>query len=181
MLRIMRCLGAERATRDVLNEFLAAYGKVPDAQKEEKRLGQMYLESTTGIIRDYGLPLTVEEYSKAMHPLYLRRFLFSFGHVHNACQSTSALSWLTLSFSYRWQKAKPLPGVKRLVKHLHKNGVPLALASNSIRRNIDHKLPKLEGRRMTVYFSPYLINGIAHRYVFWSVASAANKYSIPYH
>jgi hypothetical protein len=38
----------------------------------------MYLESTTGIIRDYGLPLTVEEYSKAMHPLYLRRFLFSF-------------------------------------------------------------------------------------------------------
>ncbi|XP_066309946.1 bifunctional riboflavin kinase/FMN phosphatase-like isoform X3 [Miscanthus floridulus] len=109
-------LDTERATRDVLNEFLAAYGKVPDAQKEEKRLGQMYLESTTGIIRDYGLPLTVEEYSKAMHPLYLRR----------------------------WQRAKPLPGVKRLVKHLHKNGVPLALASNSVRRNIDHKLPKLE-------------------------------------
>lgn len=73
-------LGAERATRDVLHEFLAAYGKVPDPEKEEKRLGQMYLESTTGIIRDYGLPLTVEEYSKAMHPLYLRRFLFPFQH-----------------------------------------------------------------------------------------------------
>ena len=160
----MRCLGAERATRDVLNEFLAAYGKVPDAQKEEKRLGQMYLESTTGIIRDYGLPLTVEEYSKAMHPLYLKRFLFGFDmYVHNSCQSTSALSWLT--FSYRWQKAKPLPGVKRLVKHLHKNGVPLAIASNSVRRNIDRKLPKLEGRRLTVCFSPYLVIGIAHRYV----------------
>ncbi|AQL00371.1 Bifunctional riboflavin kinase/FMN phosphatase [Zea mays] len=113
-------LDTERATRDVLTEFLAAYGKVPDAGEEEKRLGQMYLESTTGIIRDYGLPLTVDEYSKAMYPLYLKR----------------------------WQKAKPLPGVKRLVKHLHKNGVPLALASNSIRRNVDHKLPKLEGRRM---------------------------------
>lgn len=109
-------LDTERATRDVLTEFLAAYGKVPDARGEEKRLGQMYLESTTGIIRDYGLPLTVDEYSKAMYPLYLKR----------------------------WQKAKPLPGVKRLVKHLHKNGVPLALASNSIRRNVDHKLPKLE-------------------------------------
>uniref|UniRef100_K3XJQ8 Riboflavin kinase n=1 Tax=Setaria italica TaxID=4555 RepID=K3XJQ8_SETIT len=109
-------LDTERATRDVLNEFLASYEKVPDPEKEEKRLGQMYMESTTGIIRDYGLPLTVEEYSKAMHPLYLKR----------------------------WQKAKPLPGVKRLVKHLYKNGVPLALASNSIRRNIDHKLPKLE-------------------------------------
>ena len=44
-----------------MDEFLAAYGKVPDPEKEEKRLGQMYLESTTGIIRDYGLPLTVEE------------------------------------------------------------------------------------------------------------------------
>ena len=61
-----------------MDEFLAAYGKVPDPEKEEKRLGQMYLESTTGIIRDYGLPLTVEEYSKAMHPLYLKRFLFGF-------------------------------------------------------------------------------------------------------
>jgi riboflavin kinase / FMN hydrolase len=67
----------ERATRDVLTEFLAAYGKVPDAREEEKRLGQMYLESTTGIIRDYGLPLTVDEYSKAMYPLYLKRFLFT--------------------------------------------------------------------------------------------------------
>ncbi|OEL31718.1 Bifunctional riboflavin kinase/FMN phosphatase [Dichanthelium oligosanthes] len=123
-------LDTERATRDVLDEFLAGYGKVPDAEKEEKRLGQMYMESTTGIIRDYGLPLTVEEYSKAMHPLYLKR----------------------------WQTAQPLPGVKRLVKHLHKNGIPLAIASNSVRRNIDHKLPKLEGMRMTVCFSLYFIN-----------------------
>uniref|UniRef100_J3L486 riboflavin kinase n=2 Tax=Oryza brachyantha TaxID=4533 RepID=J3L486_ORYBR len=75
----------------------------------------MYRESTTGIIADYGLPLTVEEYAEAIYPLYLKR----------------------------WQKAKPLPGVERLVKHLHRNGVPLALASNSVRRNIDHKLLKL--------------------------------------
>ncbi|TVU35058.1 hypothetical protein EJB05_16927, partial [Eragrostis curvula] len=108
----------QRATRDILNEFLAAYGKVPDPEKEEKRLGEMYKKSTTGIIADYGLPLTVEEYSDAIHPLYLKR----------------------------WQKAKPLPGVKRLVKHLHKHGVPLALASNSIRRNVNHKLEKLEER-----------------------------------
>lgn len=112
----LECRAAERATRDILNEFLAAYGKVPDPAKEEKRLGQMYKESTAGIIADYGLPLTIEEYSEAIHPLYLKR----------------------------WQKAKPLPGVKRLVKHLHKSGVPLALASNSVRRNIDHKLAKLE-------------------------------------
>jgi hypothetical protein len=68
-------VGAERATRDVLNEFLAAYGKVPDKEKEERRLGQMYRESTTGIIADYGLPLTVEEYAVAIYPLYLKRFV----------------------------------------------------------------------------------------------------------
>ncbi|CAM0882624.1 unnamed protein product [Alopecurus aequalis] len=108
-------LDTERATRDVLKEFLGTYGKVPDAAKEEKRLGQMHRESTTGIIADYGLPLTVEEYSEAIYPLYRKR----------------------------WQRANPLPGVKRLLKHLHENGVPLALASNSIRRNIDHKILKL--------------------------------------
>ncbi|XP_044977095.1 bifunctional riboflavin kinase/FMN phosphatase-like isoform X2 [Hordeum vulgare subsp. vulgare] len=108
-------LDTERATRDVLKEFLGAYGKVPDAAKEEKRLGQMHRESTTGIIADYGLPFTVEEYSEAIYPLYIKR----------------------------WQRSSPLPGVNRLLKHLHKNGVPLALASNSIRRNIDHKILKL--------------------------------------
>uniref|UniRef100_A0A3B6GUK2 Riboflavin kinase n=1 Tax=Triticum aestivum TaxID=4565 RepID=A0A3B6GUK2_WHEAT len=108
-------LDTERATRDVLKEFLGTYGKVPDAAKEEKRLGQMHRESTTGIIADYGLPITVEEYSEAIYPLYIKR----------------------------WQRARPLPGVNRLLKHLHKNGVPLALASNSIRRNIDHKILKL--------------------------------------
>ena len=70
----MACLGAERATRDVLKEFLGTYGKVPDPSKEEKRLGQMHRESTTGIIADYGLPLTVEEYSEAIYPLYRKRF-----------------------------------------------------------------------------------------------------------
>ncbi|KAM0871236.1 hypothetical protein ACQ4PT_039526 [Festuca glaucescens] len=108
-------LDTERATRDVLKEFLGTYGKAPDAAKEVQRLGQMHRESTTGIIADYGLPLTVEQYSEAIYPLYMKR----------------------------WQSANPLPGVKRLLKHLHKNGVPLALASNSIRRNIDHKILKL--------------------------------------
>ncbi|XP_047054647.1 bifunctional riboflavin kinase/FMN phosphatase-like [Lolium rigidum] len=108
-------LDTERATRDVLKEFLGTYGKVPDAAKEVQRLGQMHRESTTGIIADYGLPLTVEQYSEAIYPLYMKR----------------------------WQSANPLPGVKRLLKHLHNNGVPLALASNSIRRNIDHKILKL--------------------------------------
>jgi phosphoglycolate phosphatase-like HAD superfamily hydrolase len=59
--------------------------------------------------------------------------------------------WALDSLFFRWQSANPLPGVKRLLKHLHKNGVPLALASNSIRRNIDHKILKLGG--LHLFFS----------------------------
>jgi riboflavin kinase len=136
--------GAERATRDVLKEFLGTYGKVPDAAKEVQRLGQMHRESTTGIIADYGLPLTVEQYSEAIYPLYMKRFGSFF---REPTKSAAVLhhdsTWISLFF--RWQSANPLPGVKRLLKHLHKNGVPLALASNSIRRNIHHKILKLGG------------------------------------
>ncbi|TVT99344.1 hypothetical protein EJB05_55291 [Eragrostis curvula] len=136
-------LDTERATRDILNEFLAAYGKVPDPEKEEKRLGEMYKKSTTGIIADYGLPLTVEEYSDAITSVVPQKVHFPFDIL---TEHMFALHWLLDSDSLvpRWQKAKPLPGVKRLVKHLHKHGVPLALASNSIRRNVNHKLEKLE-------------------------------------
>jgi riboflavin kinase len=152
--------GAERATRDVLKEFLGTYGKVPDAAKEVQRLGQMHRESTTGIIADYGLPLTVEQYSEAIYPLYMKRFgsffreptksaavlpsrRLNLGVVFGELITSSRLNLDSLFF--RWQSANPLPGVKRLLKHLHKNGVPLALASNSIRRNIDHKILKLGG------------------------------------
>jgi hypothetical protein len=90
--------GAERATRDVLKEFLGAYGKVPDAAKEVQRLGQMHRESTTGIIADYGLPLTVEQYSEAIYPLYMKRFGSFFREpiksaaVHHDCTCPSRLS-----------------------------------------------------------------------------------------
>ncbi|XP_044974024.1 bifunctional riboflavin kinase/FMN phosphatase-like [Hordeum vulgare subsp. vulgare] len=109
-------LDTDSVTRGVLNDFLATYGKSVDAEKEEGRLGQRYVEYAAGIITDYGLPLTLEEYSQAIFPLYLKS----------------------------WQKAKPLPGVRRLLKHLHKNGIPLALASNSKMRTIGQKIMKLE-------------------------------------
>jgi hypothetical protein len=85
------CPGAERATRDVLKEFLATYGKVPDAAKEVQRLGQMHRESTTGIIADYGLPLTVEQYSAAIYPLYMKRF-DSFSATCRVCNCSSRLN-----------------------------------------------------------------------------------------
>ncbi|KAK1258666.1 hypothetical protein QJS04_geneDACA019267 [Acorus gramineus] len=72
----------------------------------------MFRESAISIIEDYGLPLTVDEYAAEIMPFYIER----------------------------WPQAKALPGADRLIKHLYELGIPLALASNSIRKNIDTKI-----------------------------------------
>lgn len=49
------------------------------------------------------------------------------------------------NYIFRWSQARSLPGANRLIKHLYKNGVPFALASNSLREHIDPKLSHQEG------------------------------------
>ncbi|CAL9755628.1 unnamed protein product [Musa acuminata subsp. burmannicoides] len=110
-------LDTERATGGILEEFLARHGKALDAAMEEKRLGKMHKESAAAIVQDYGLPMTPEEFSEAIMPL----------------------------FQERWPQAKALPGVNRLIKHLHNHGIPLALASNSIREHIEIKISYQQG------------------------------------
>ncbi|KAJ4780857.1 Bifunctional riboflavin kinase/FMN phosphatase [Rhynchospora pubera] len=119
-------LDTERATRGIMKDFLLRYGKVPDMEKEEKRLGQMHKDSAAAIVRDYELPLTPEEYTEAIMPLYRER----------------------------WPQAKPVPGVVRLLRHLHKHGVPLGLASNSVRKHIETKISHQQGWKE--YFSVVL-------------------------
>lgn len=38
-----------------------------------------------------------------------------------------------------WPTVKPLPGVLKLVKHLHRHNVPIAVATGSQRRNYEQK------------------------------------------
>lgn len=62
---------AERATKDVLKEFLAKYGKAWDKKREEeKRLGMTQKESAAAIVRDYGLPLTPDQFIQEITPMY---------------------------------------------------------------------------------------------------------------
>ncbi|XP_027061304.1 bifunctional riboflavin kinase/FMN phosphatase [Coffea arabica] len=110
-------LNTEQVTEGIMKEFLARYGKVADKEKENRRMGMTQKESVSAIIKDYDLPLTPEEFTQEIMPLY----------------------------QGMWLKAKPLPGANRLMQHLHKHGVPLALASNSLRRNIDVKLSHQQG------------------------------------
>lgn len=45
----------------------------------------------------------------------------------------------------RWPETKALPGADRLIRHLSNHGVQFALASNSIRRNIEAKISFQQG------------------------------------
>ncbi|KVI04320.1 HAD-like domain-containing protein [Cynara cardunculus var. scolymus] len=56
--------------------------------------------------------------------------------------------------SSRWLQAKALPGVNRLIKHLHKHGIPYAVASNSIKKNVEVKVSAQKGWKE--YFSVIL-------------------------
>lgn len=60
----------EHLTKEILKEFLAGYGKVPDKEKEKKRLGMAQKEYAIGIVSDYDLPLMPDEYIQAVMPLY---------------------------------------------------------------------------------------------------------------
>ncbi|GMN53976.1 hypothetical protein TIFTF001_023100 [Ficus carica] len=111
-------LDTERATRGVLGEFLAKYGKVLDKEKEKKKtLGKTLKESSAAIVKDYDLPLTPDQFIQEIIPMYQEK----------------------------WINAKALPGANRLIKHLYDHGIPIALASNSTRDYIDLKISHQKG------------------------------------
>ncbi|XP_051124865.1 bifunctional riboflavin kinase/FMN phosphatase-like [Andrographis paniculata] len=110
-------LNTEQVTKDVLKDFLAKYGRAQDAEKEKRRLGMTFIDSSVTVVNDYDLPLTPEQFREEIVPMYYGR----------------------------WKLAKPLPGANRLMKHLHNHGVPFALASNALRKNIDGKISHHDG------------------------------------
>lgn len=50
----------------------------------------------------------------------------------------------------RWCNIRPLPGANRLIKHLRSNGVPMALASNSPKSNIETKISCHDGNNFPI-------------------------------
>lgn len=110
-------LDSESVMESILNEFLGRYGKVADPAKEEKMKGKAQKESAAAYVAEYELPMTPDQFSDQIMPIYRRR----------------------------WNQAKPLPGVNRLLSHLHSHGVPLALASNSVKKHIEMKISHQQG------------------------------------
>ncbi|XP_038888633.1 bifunctional riboflavin kinase/FMN phosphatase-like [Benincasa hispida] len=139
-------LDTERATKDVLKDFLAKYGKVWDKKREEeKRLGMTQKESAAAIVRDYGLPLTPDQFIQEITPMYREK----------------------------WPSVKALPGADRLLKHLYSHKVPFGLASNSSSEFIHAKISCMKGWKdwfSVILGSDQVIEGKPAPYLFEEAA-----------
>ncbi|CAB81254.1 putative protein [Arabidopsis thaliana] len=116
---------------DILRKYLCKYGKQWDGRESLKIVGKTPVEAATTIVEDYELPCKVDEFNSEFYPL----------------------------FSAQMDKIKSLPGANRLIRHLKCHGVPVALASNSSRANIESKISYHEGIENTLPIDPWHIGG----------------------
>ncbi|OVA20206.1 HAD hydrolase [Macleaya cordata] len=105
-------LNTDGIVSEVLKVVLVKYGKQWDAKVAHRIVGKTPFEAATAIVEDYELPCTTDEF----------------------------ISEITPMFSEQWCNIRALPGANRLIKHLNGHGVPMALASNSPRENIETKI-----------------------------------------
>ncbi|CAN6687162.1 unnamed protein product [Malus baccata var. baccata] len=110
-------LNTDGIVSEVLKVYLGKYGKQWDGREVQKIAGKTPLEAASAVVEDYGL----------------------------SCTTNELLSEITPLFSNQWCNIKALPGSYRLLKHLSGHRVPMALASNSPRENIETKLSFHQG------------------------------------
>ena len=92
----------------------ARFGKVFDWTVKSKMIGLRAEDSAGVMIRALQLPLSVPEYLEARKQMLNELF----------------------------PQAEPLPGAVRLSRHLHRRGVPMAVATSSDRHHFELKLTK---------------------------------------
>ncbi|MQL85390.1 hypothetical protein Taro_017903 [Colocasia esculenta] len=105
-------LNTDGIVEEVMRVFLVKYGKQWDRRSVQRIVGKTPLEAANAIVEDYSLPCSTEEFMTAVTPL----------------------------FTEQWCNIKTLSGANRLIRHLSSSLVPLALASNSPRSNIESKI-----------------------------------------
>lgn len=105
-------LDTESLVTEVSKIIVERYGKAWHTGGVAGRLGKRPLDGAAMLVEEFGLPCTPQEY----------------------------LSQSLTLLQDRWKRAKALPGADRLLRHLAEQGVPMALASSSPRRNITAKL-----------------------------------------
>jgi pseudouridine 5'-phosphatase len=104
-------LDTEPFYTEVHQLIAARYGKVFDWSLKAKTIGLRAMDTATVIVTALELPMTPEEYLRTRKPLLEELF----------------------------PDAQPMPGARRLTEHLHRHGVPQAVATSSDRRNFEIK------------------------------------------
>ncbi|KAK4399055.1 Bifunctional riboflavin kinase/FMN phosphatase [Sesamum angolense] len=117
-------LNTDGIVSDVLSVFLVKYGKQWDGKAAQKIVGRTPYEAAAVIVEDYGLPISTDE----------------------------LLAQITPIFSEKWCNIKAQPGARRLINHLRCHGVPMALASNSSKENIETKISYHQGWKESFSF-----------------------------
>ncbi|KAL0305817.1 UNVERIFIED_CONTAM: Bifunctional riboflavin kinase/FMN phosphatase [Sesamum radiatum] len=117
-------LNTDGIVSDVLSVFLVKYGKQWDGKAAQKIVGRTPYEAAAVIVEDYGLPISTDE----------------------------LLAQITPIFSEKWCNIKAQPGASRLINHLRCHGVPMALASNSSKENIETKISYHQGWKESFSF-----------------------------
>lgn len=110
-------INTDGIVNDVLRAYLGKYGKQWDGRVAQKIVGKTPVEAASTIVEGYGLACTVDEFILEITPL----------------------------FSERWCNVKALPGADRVIKHFRSHGIPMALASNSPRTNMESKISYHQG------------------------------------
>lgn len=142
-------LNTDGIVNDVLKRFLLKYNKQWNTKVAHKLVGKTPREAATIVLEDYDLPLSVEELMDMITPL----------------------------FSDQWCNIKALPGANRLIKHLSSNGVPMALASNSPKLNIEVKISYHHGWKESfsaIVGGDEVINGKPSPEIFLEAAKRMN-------
>ncbi|KAJ8457495.1 hypothetical protein ONZ51_g11496 [Trametes cubensis] len=107
-------IDSERVYTDVTNELLAPYGKEMTWDIKAGLMGKPEREAAAHLLSFFpDLPpsFTLDYYLKARREMQ----------------------------DQRWPTVRPLPGALKLVQHLHRHRVPIALATSSLRRNFELK------------------------------------------
>ncbi|KAF0466025.1 HAD-like protein [Gigaspora margarita] len=102
-------LNTEQIHYETTSEMFAkCFGKTYTLQQWSHAVGIHQNESVASLINETGINVTVDEFQKERYEINVKKYPF----------------------------AKLMPGVMRLVKHLKKHRIPMAIASNSFRRSV---------------------------------------------
>ncbi|KAF8268198.1 HAD-like protein [Lactarius quietus] len=110
-------IDSERVYTDVTNDILAQYGAKMTWEIKAGLMGKPERAAAAHLLSFFpGIPLTIDDY----------------------------LTRRTAGQDAQWPHVQLLPGVARLVEHLAAHGVPIAIATGSVRRNYERKTVHLQ-------------------------------------